>query len=87
MPSGKLAYFRSGGVGGTVDFTVTLDKASSYGFIRAFRPNDTSFSIVQVLVNGNLDIYKAEEGFVIFGVVITGAPVGTTVTESTYTEA
>ena len=36
MPSGKLAYFRSGGAGGTVDFTVTLDKASSYGFIRAF---------------------------------------------------
>jgi len=51
-PSGALTYFRSGGVGGTVDFTVTLDKASSYGFIWAFRPNDTSFSTVQVLVNG-----------------------------------
>ncbi|MBQ7364623.1 MAG: hypothetical protein IJW46_03400, partial [Clostridia bacterium] len=52
-PSGKLTYFRSGGVGGTVDFKVTLDKAASYGFVWAFRPNDTSFSTVQVLINGN----------------------------------
>ncbi|MBQ7364422.1 MAG: hypothetical protein IJW46_02355 [Clostridia bacterium] len=51
-PSGKLTYFRSGGVGGTVDFKVTLDKAASYSLVWAFRPNDTSFSTVQVLVNG-----------------------------------
>ncbi len=51
-PSGKLTYFRSGGVGGTVDFKIELAKGGSYGLVWAFRPNDTSFSTVQVLVNG-----------------------------------
>ncbi len=52
-PSGKLTYFRSGGVGGTVDFTIELTKGGSYGLVWAFRPNDVSYSTVQVLVNGN----------------------------------
>ena len=51
-PSGKLTYFRSGGVGGTVDFKIDLAKGGSYGLVWAYRPNDVSFSTVQVLVNG-----------------------------------
>jgi len=51
-PSGALTYFRSGGVGGTVDFKIELTEAASYSLVWAFRPNDTSFSTVQVLVNG-----------------------------------
>ena len=51
-PSGKLTYFRSGGVGGTVDFKINLAKDGSYGLVWAYRPNDVSFSTVQVLVNG-----------------------------------
>ena len=50
--SGKLAYFRSGGVGGTVSFEIELDEAANYDLYWAFRPHNESYSTVQVLING-----------------------------------
>jgi len=50
--SGDLTFFRSGGMGGTVDFTPTVEKAGEYSLVWAYRPHDKSSSIVQVLVNG-----------------------------------
>lgn len=52
LVSGDLAYFRSGGVGGTVDYTVTLDKAGEHSVVWAYRPHSDSYSTVQVYVNG-----------------------------------
>ena len=50
--SGDLTFFRSGGMGATVDFTPTVEKAGNYSLTWAYRPHDKSSSIVQVLVNG-----------------------------------
>ncbi|MBQ8382659.1 MAG: hypothetical protein IJX47_05575 [Clostridia bacterium] len=52
LVSGDLAYFRSGGIGGTVDYTVTLDEAGEHSVVWAYRPHSDSYSTVQVLVNG-----------------------------------
>ncbi|MBQ8288449.1 MAG: hypothetical protein IJX76_06735 [Clostridia bacterium] len=52
LVSGDLAYFRSGGIGGTVDYTVTLDEAGEHSVVWAYRPHGDSYSTVQVLVNG-----------------------------------
>ncbi len=52
LVSGDLAYFRSGGIGGTVDYTIDLDKAGQHSLVWAYRPNNESYSTVQVLVNG-----------------------------------
>ncbi|MBQ8288448.1 MAG: hypothetical protein IJX76_06730, partial [Clostridia bacterium] len=51
-PSGALTYFRSGGVGGTVDYKVNVAEAGNYGITWQYRPNDTSYAVIQVLVNG-----------------------------------
>ena len=50
--SGDLCFFRSGGVGGTVDYTIELTEAGEYSLIWAYRPNDESYSTVQVLIDG-----------------------------------
>ncbi len=50
--SGKIAYFRSGGIGGTVDYQIDLPNAGEYRIYWAFRPNDKSYATVQPLVNG-----------------------------------
>ena len=50
--SGELAYFRSGGIGGKVDFTVNVDNAGYYELDWAFRPHDASYCTVQFYVNG-----------------------------------
>ncbi len=50
--SGDLTYFRSGGVGGTVDFKINVENAGEYSLKWAYRPHDTSASHVQVMVNG-----------------------------------
>ncbi len=50
--SGQLCYFRSGGIGGTVDYTVDVENAGEYSLIWAYRPNEESYSTVQVLVDG-----------------------------------
>ncbi|MGM9647795.1 MAG: hypothetical protein ACI3YH_06675 [Eubacteriales bacterium] len=52
LVSGDLAYFRSGGIGGTVDYTVTLEEAGQHSVVWAYRPGTDSYSTVQVLVNG-----------------------------------
>ncbi len=50
--SDKLTYFRSGGINGTVDFTVNVEEAGTYDFMWAFRPHDASYCTVDVLING-----------------------------------
>jgi len=50
--SGELAYFRSGGIGGKIDFTVNVDNAGYYELDWAFRPHDASYCTVQFYVNG-----------------------------------
>lgn len=50
--SGALTYFRSGGVGGTVDYKLNVKEAGEYAVVWSFRPNSYSYSTVQVLVNG-----------------------------------
>ena len=50
--SGNIAYFRSGGIGGTVDYELDVPEGGSYNMIWAFRPNSQSYATVQVLLNG-----------------------------------
>lgn len=50
--SGDIAYFRSGGIGGTVDYELDVPNAGSYNLVWAFRPNSESYATVQVLLNG-----------------------------------
>ncbi len=50
--SGSVAFFRSGGVGGTVDYKPTVEKAGKYGLVIAYRPGSESYSTIEVLVNG-----------------------------------
>ncbi len=50
--SGQLPYFRSGGIGGTVDFKPVVEKAGKYGITIAYRPNFESYSTIEILVNG-----------------------------------
>ncbi len=50
--SGALTYFRSGGIGGTVDYKLNVKEAGNYAVVWSYRPNSYSYSTVQVLVNG-----------------------------------
>ena len=50
--SGALTYFRSGGIGGTVDYELDIKKAGTYAVIWSYRPNSYSYSTVQLSVNG-----------------------------------
>ena len=50
--SGDIAYFRTGGVGGTINYEIELDKAGEYSLTWAHRPHDDSYCSVQIMVNG-----------------------------------
>ncbi|MGM9647796.1 MAG: hypothetical protein ACI3YH_06680 [Eubacteriales bacterium] len=50
--SGQLAFFRSGGIGATVNYTVDIAKAGNYGITWRMRSHNESYAVVQVLVNG-----------------------------------
>ncbi len=53
--SNKLAYFRSGGLGGYIEYTVPATdglEAGDYDLYWNFRPNELSYSTVAVSVNG-----------------------------------
>lgn len=50
--SGALTYFRSGGIGGTVDYQLDVKEAGNYAVVWSYRPNSYSYSTVQVSVNG-----------------------------------
>ncbi len=50
--SGTLAYFRDGGINGTIDYKLDVDTAGAYDFIWSYRPNEDSNSVIEVLING-----------------------------------
>ena len=50
--SKDLAYFRSGGVGGTISFTINVPEAGEYGLNAVMRPNTDSNCALRVYVNG-----------------------------------
>jgi len=50
--SHDLAYFRSGGIGGTINFTIDVPTAGEYGLTAVIRPNSDSNCTFRVLVNG-----------------------------------
>ncbi len=53
--SGTVAYFRSGGLessGANVEYTINVKEAGEYSLEWAFRPSGSSYSVVQVYVNG-----------------------------------
>ena len=50
--SGKLICFSAGGVGATVEYTVNVEEAGTYGVAFAYRPHKDDFSVVQISVNG-----------------------------------
>ncbi len=52
--SNDLAYFRSGGINGTINYKLDVENAGNYDLIWAFRPNVDSYCTVQILVNKKL---------------------------------
>ena len=52
--SGALTYFRSGGLGATVEFILPVREAGEHSIILAYRPNLESYSDIEVYVNGKL---------------------------------
>ncbi len=50
--SGDLTFFRSGGVGGTVDFEINVEEAGEYALVWAFRPHKDSYCDTEIYING-----------------------------------
>ncbi len=50
--SGDLTYFRSGGVGGTVDFEINVEDGGEYALVWAYRPHVDSYCDTEVYING-----------------------------------
>ncbi len=69
--SKQLTYFRSGGIGGTVDFQLSMEEAGEHSIVWAYRPSAKSYSNVQVLINGQKigGVISMKSGKTVGGVV------------------